>query len=117
MTLKHLRHSRHSRHSGTQALEQSRHSRHFNSKILPPIIEKQKILEANEESFFQLLDLLCKTSDNKLKLYRCNARSQASLCPEKFISLYLKDLKLLITRCCWRVTKNLFALYVQAATF
>ena len=41
---------------------------HMFNKILPPIIEKTKILEANEESVYQLLDLFCKTSNNKPKL-------------------------------------------------
>ena len=74
-------------------------------KILPPIIEKQKILEANEQSVYQLLDLFCKASDNKPKLYHYTAKSHALLFPKKFIPLYLEDLKFLITRCCWRVTK------------
>ena len=74
-------------------------------KILPPITEKQKILEANEQSVYQLLDLFCKASDNKPKLYHYTAKSHALLFPKKFIPLYLEDLKFLITRCCWRVTK------------
>ena len=34
------------------------------NEIMSPIIEKLKILEANERSVYQLLELLCKTSDN-----------------------------------------------------
>ena len=30
---------------------------------------------------------------------------------KKFILLYLEDLKLLITRCCWRVTKIYYSYY------
>ena len=30
------------------------------NEILPPVIEKQKILEANEQSLYQLLDLFFK---------------------------------------------------------
>ena len=74
-------------------------------EILSPIIEKQKILEANEQSVCPLLDLFCKTSDNKPKLYRRATKSHATLFPKKFILLYLEDLKFLITRCWWRVTK------------
>ena len=75
------------------------------NEILPPIIEKQEILEANERSIYQLLDLFCKTADGKPKSYRCTAKSHAKSFPKKFISIYLEDLKLLITRCCWKVTK------------
>ena len=74
-------------------------------EILPTIIEKQKILDANERSLYQLLELFGKTSDNKPKSHRCTAKSHATLFPKKFILLYLEDLKFLITRCCWRVTK------------
>ena len=75
------------------------------NEILPPIIEKQKILEANERSVYQLLDLFCKTSDNKPRLCCCTAKSHATLFPKIFTLLYLEDLNYLITRCCWRVTK------------
>ena len=74
-------------------------------EILPTIIEKQKILDANERPLYQLLELFGKTSDNKPKSHRCTAKSHATLFPKKFILLYLEDLKFLITRCCWRVTK------------
>ena len=80
------------------------------SEILPPIIEKHKILEANKRSVCQLLDLFCKTTDNKPKSYRCTAKSHATLFPKKIIPLYLEDLKFLITRCCWRVAK-IYSLY------
>ena len=75
------------------------------NEILPPIIEKQKILETSERSVYQLLELFCKTSDDKPKLYRCTAKSHVTMFPKKFIPLYLEDLKFPITRCCWRVTK------------
>ena len=48
------------------------------NEILPPIIEKQKLLEANEGSLYQILKLLGKTSDNKPKLCRCSAKSHAT---------------------------------------
>ena len=57
--------------------------------ILPPIIEKQKILEANKRSFYHLLDLFSK----KPKSYRCTANSHATLFPKKFIPFYLENLK------------------------
>ena len=75
------------------------------NEILTLIIEKQKILEANEQSVYQLLRLFDKTSDDKPKSYRCAKKSHATMFPTKFILLYLEDLNFLITRCSWRVTK------------
>ena len=40
------------------------------NEIFPPVIEKQKILEAYERSAYQLLELLDKTKE-KRKSYRC----------------------------------------------
>ena len=75
------------------------------NEILTPIIEKQKILEANERSVYQLLELIYKTNHNKPNSYHCIKKSHATMFPKKFIPLYLEDLTFLITRCCWRVTK------------
>ena len=58
------------------------------NEILTPVIEKQKILEANERSVYQLLELFDKVNNDKPKSYRCT-----------------KELKFLITRCFWRITK------------
>ena len=46
-----------------------------------------------------------KTKDDKPKIYRCTAKSHATLFPKKFIPLYLKDLRFLIKRAGWNVTK------------
>ena len=75
------------------------------NEILPPIKEKEKILEANEQFVYQLLHLFSKTADSKSKSYRCTAKSHVALFLKKFIPFYLEDLKFLITRCCWKVTK------------
>ena len=74
------------------------------NEIFPPIIEKQKILDANERSLFQLLELFDKTND-KPKSYRCTAKSHATMFPKKYIPLYLEDLRFLIKRTGWVVTK------------
>ena len=71
---------------------------------MSPIIVKQKSLEANERSVYQLLGLFSKMDDNKPKSYRCTAKSHATLFPKKLIPLYLVDLKSLITRYCSKVT-------------
>ena len=74
------------------------------NEIFPPIIEKQKILDANERSLFQLLELFYKTND-KPKSYRCTAKSHATMFPKKYIPLYIEDLRFLIKRAGWIVTK------------
>ena len=74
------------------------------NEIFPPIIEKQKILEANERSLFQLLELFDQT-DGKPKSYRCTTKSHATMFPRKCIPLYIEDLRFLIKRPGWIVTK------------
>ena len=75
------------------------------NEIFPPIIEKQKILDANERSLSQLLDLFDKTNEDKPKSYRSTAKSHATVFPKRFIPLYLEDLRFLIKRAGWFVTK------------
>ena len=81
------------------------------NKILPPIIVKQKILEANEQSVCQLLELFCKTSDSKPKSYRCMTKSHTTIFPKKFIPLFggfkISDYEMLLES-----YKNLLALYI-----
>ena len=67
------------------------------NEIFPPIIEKQKILDANERSLFQLLELFDQR-EGKPKSYRCTAKSHATLFPETCIPLYIEDLRFLIKR-------------------
>ena len=74
------------------------------NEIFPPIIEKQKILAANERSLFQLLELFDKKND-KPKSYRFTAKSHATMFPKKYIPLYLEDLRFVIKRAGWVVTK------------
>ena len=73
-------------------------------EVFPPVIEKQKILEAYERSTYQLLELFDKTKEEP-KSYRCTPKSHANLFPKTFILLYLEDLRFLIKRCGWKVTK------------
>ena len=74
------------------------------NEVFPPVIEKQKILEMYERSAYQLLELFDKTKE-KPKSYRCTPKSHANLFPKTFIPLYLEDLRFLIKRCGWKVTK------------
>ena len=62
------------------------------NEIFPPIIEKQKILDANERSLFQLLELFNQRSGNP-KSYRCTAKSHATLFKKTYIPLYIEDLR------------------------
>ena len=75
------------------------------NEILPSIIEKQKVLESNEQSVHQLLELFDETTEEKPKSYRCTTKSHATMFPKKFIPLYLEDLRFLIKRAGWIVTK------------
>ena len=75
-------------------------------EIMPLIIEKQKISEANERSVYQLLDLIKKMSKGVPKSYRCTQKSHYNMFP-----VYQEDLKFLITRCCWKVT-NIYTDYI-----
>ena len=75
------------------------------NEIFPPIIEKQKILDANERSLYQLFELFGKANNDKPKSYKCTAKPHATMFPKKFIPLYLEDLRFLIKRNGWVVTK------------
>ena len=75
------------------------------NEIFPPIIEKEKILDVNERSLYQLLELFEKTSEGKPETFRCTAKSHATMFPKKCIPLYIEDLRFLIKRAGWIVTK------------
>ena len=82
------------------------------NEIFPPVIEKQKILEAYKRSAYQLLELFDKTKQ-KPKSYRCTPKSHANLFPKTFILLYLEDLRFLIKRCGWKVKKFTATLHLN----
>ena len=75
------------------------------NEIFPPIIEKKKIMEANERPLFQLLELFSKNEQDKPRSYVCTAKSHATLLPKTCIPLYIEDLRFLIKRAGWKVTK------------
>ena len=52
------------------------------SEIMPPIIEKQKILEAKESSVYQLLDSIRKTPVGVPKTYLCTQKSHVNMFPK-----------------------------------
>ena len=53
----------------------------------------------------KLLDLFNTSLEDKPKTYRCSPKSHATMFPKKFIPLYIEDLRFLIKRAGWRVTK------------
>ena len=65
--------------------ERAAEHNYMNNEILPPIIEKQKILEANERSVYQFLELQ-KMSDGVPKTYRCTKKSHVNMFPKKVYS-------------------------------
>ena len=48
------------------------------NEVLPPVIEKHNILDANERSIYQLLVHFEKTEKGAPKAYRCTQKSHAS---------------------------------------
>ena len=51
--------------------------KHMYNGIIAPVIEKQKIMEANERSIYQLLELYGKTDRNNPKAYSCAKKYHA----------------------------------------
>ena len=76
--------------------EQNANKKHYlYNEIFPPIIEKQKTLDANERSLFKLSELFDQ-NEGKPKSYRCTAKSHATMFPKICIPLYIEDLRFLI---------------------
>ena len=74
------------------------------NEIYPTIIEKQKTIDANEKSIYQLLDNLREGQNGPLS-YRVTAKAHSTMLPKTFIPLYLEDLAFIIKRYGWSVTK------------
>ena len=87
------------------------------NEIFPPVVEKRKILEPNERSVFQLLELYSETEKGNPKSYKLSPQSQATLLPKRYIPLYLEEIKFLIYRCGWKVTKLCGHYYFEQERF
>ena len=62
---------------------------HMYNEVLPPMVEEQKILEANESLVYQLLELMQKTLDGMSKTYRwTKIKSSIRLCFQKSLSRF-----------------------------
>ena len=68
------------------------------NEIFPPVIEKDLILEPDERSCFQLLELYKGSDGNKPKSYTATKKSHSTLFSEKCIPFYPEELKFLIQR-------------------
>ena len=64
------------------------------NEILPPTIEKQKVLDASEQSVYQLLELFDETTEEKPKSYRCTAKSHATMFQKKIYSALPRRFKI-----------------------
>ena len=59
-----------------------------NNEIYPPIIEKQKILDANERSVYQLIELYSETDKGVPRSYRPTPKAHAKSFSKKAQSFY-----------------------------
>ena len=75
------------------------------NEIYPPIVEKQKTIDPNEKSVYQLLDNFREGKDDVALSYKVTAKAHSTLLTKTFIPLYLEDLVFVIKRYGWRVTK------------
>ena len=75
------------------------------NEIYPPIIEKQRILDACERSVFQLLEQFVMGEKNVSKAYRSAAKAHANLFKKNFLPMYLEDFVFCIKRAGSKVTK------------
>ena len=82
----------------------------FYNAIFPSIIEKQKTLDANERSAYQLLELFDKNKD-KPKSYTCTAKSHATLFPKKLYSTLFGRFEILDEEMWLESDKNLYSFY------
>ena len=75
------------------------------NEIFPPIVDKKKVLEPNERSIFQLLELYSEDNKGKAKSYKLSPQSHVTLLPKRYVPLYLEELKFVICRCGWKIKK------------
>ena len=74
------------------------------NEIYPPIVEKQKTIDACERSVFQLIDNYSE-SKNGSQTYKVTAKAHSTMLAKKCIPLYLEGRSFLIKRTGWIVTK------------
>ena len=75
------------------------------------------MIEANERSVFQLLELYTEDKRGMPKSYKINSKCHSNLLPKRFVLIYLKELKFAIVRCRWKVTKLYKHYYFEQKIF
>ena len=87
------------------------------NEMMPPIIEKKATIEPNERSIFQLLELYAEDKKGMPKNYKVSPKGQATLLKKRNIPMYLEELKFVIYRCGWKVTKLCRHYYFEQERF
>ena len=87
------------------------------NEIIPPFKDKQAMIEANERSVFQLLELYTEDKRGMPKSYKINSKCHSNLLPRRFVPIYLEELKFAIVRCRWKVTKLYKHYYFEQKRF
>ena len=75
------------------------------NEILPPFIEKNTKIEANKRSVYQLLELYSEDKNGNPNKYKISPKAHTNMLSKKFIPLYLEEIKFVVLRCSWKVTK------------
>ena len=75
------------------------------NEIMPPLIEKNTKIPAEEKSVYQLLELYSEDKNGKPNKYKVSVKAHANLFPKKCVPLYLEEIKFAVLRCGWKVTK------------
>ena len=75
------------------------------NEILPPLIEKDIKIAAEKRSVYQLLELYSEDKNGNPNKYKISSKAHATLLPKKCIPLYLEEVKFVVLRCGWKVTK------------
>ena len=79
------------------------------NEIFPHTVDKKAVLQANERSLFQLLELYSEDIKGTQKNYKVTPKSQATLFPKRCIPM--------IFRCGWKVTKLYKHYYFEQKRF
>ena len=87
------------------------------NEMMPPIIEKKATLDPNERSIFPLLELYAEDKKRMPKNYKVSPKAQATLFKKRNIPMYLEELKFVIYRCGWKVTKLYRHYYFEQERF
>ena len=68
-------------------------------------MKKKATIESNERSTFELIELYAEVKKGMPKNYKVSPKAQATLFKKRNIPMYLEELKFVIYRCGWKVTK------------